>query len=385
MRKMDNYSRTFGKLQEDEFYKEILEIGEESSWSEHKTSEIQFIPLTEENIETTELIYGIDSKILEDTLLNSGIMVDIDGERHCVRNDAIQSIQGVIGLSGSALKYMNKENLVHCYNLAAEAVKNQFIMQERSGKINTFHTQRYNVVPATKVYEITTETADKLLGEMEFQRGWSSHSYTEAQWILSDCADDVRKAYANIMNSAVSKYRSESDVLPTMRMGCSDVGKNTIVCNTALRIGKVNVPINNISVKHMNSAEKRYREETSNLFAMRMTESLDWVEMMSKIEIRNIINCFIAVCNQIDIGYRWGAPALERHCSRFGDGACSAFDIYLSIYEILNDMTVSGKLSKVSLLTKQECFARMRVLSWPKYDIYGPAGTITWKNKKGDD
>jgi len=96
------------------------------------------------------------------------------------------------------------------------------------------------------------------------------------------------------------------------------------------------------------------------------------------IEILNPVNCMKGVMDKLGIPRKYEAEAVDLFVSQYGEGPCTAHEIYFGISEILYMLACEGE--EGSRITRmEETVARALSVNWTEYDV---PGVYKWKGEE---
>ena len=89
-----------------------------------------------------------------------------------------------------------------------------------------------------------------------------------------------------------------------------------------------------------------------------------------EIEIRNPVNCLLGVCKRVGITKKLAYEAAQAFVDHYGDGPCTAHDVYYGINETVFLLQCDGATGS-RVVQAEETVARALSVRWSDYDIPG--------------
>ena len=405
-RRFDDYVFQADYGQEQDLYNEIVEMEKNSIWVPGITSkDIVILGLDDSplfgDIGSDEvpmmtfaecMRYGIAEDLLDETMIRGQkLVVKLSHTQGLMRNTAYPSLCETAKINGAALGRLFEKNhfeFAEMMNLALSVAKGTTLALERYGKISALHSSAdggYEVMPISKLFEITTSALKDRFGTIDFQHGSNSHGYTSATWELPDARDKILTLYQDAVQAKNSKYAI--NFMPAVRFASSDTA---ISCATlepvfVMPSGATTGFVDPIKVKHSKRGSSNgsktpievFEEEADTVWA-KFEESAKAISELSNITIYNGCNCVVSLCKKYRIPKKYGEAArleVERLTSG-GDPTITAHDLYLAMTEIVaeamrcdaNDRTISNLSEAVNKVLKAD---------WLEHDV---GGMVAWGN-----
>jgi hypothetical protein len=301
----------------------------------------------------------------------------------CLRECARSSLLETAKLNGSSLGRMSPYVFAQCVNWGLSVARGKSLLLERYGKVAAMLSDGYEVMEMPILLAYTKNSLNKNFGESVFNSGYTSHSFTEASWELTDAKSVIQNIYQDaLMKAPQISHAQMADVMPVAHFYSSDTGgsKATLVPEFKLPNGVTFRFTDGIAVKHEKSGEKtgldRYNENIDDLFAQ-FQEAGKVITELASIEIRNPVNCVIELCKKFGIAKRYGSAAVDEiEIATYASPILSAHDIYISLQTAVLEAQQRGA-SRQTINQTSETMARiLKIKDWKDYDV---SGVSAWK------
>ncbi len=402
----DSYEFQAVSGEEDSLYQEILEMEDNSRWMPGVTSkDIQVLGLEDAPIfndiasedgmpmvTIKEAVrYGMEEELVQETLSRGmGLIISTGHSYGLMRDTAYSSLCETAKINGAALGRLyekNKFEFSELMNLALSVAKGTSLLLERYGKISALHSNAdggYDVMPISKLFEITALALESRFGKTDFRKGYNSHGYTAALWELPEAQDRLLKMYQDALHNYDSQYAI--NFMPAVRFASSDTATSCAVLEPQFIMdsGAGVSFVEPVKVKHSKrgsgTREKSpievFEEEANSLWA-KFEESAEVIQRLSEIVICNPGNCVVSLCKRFKIPKKYGECA-RREVERLRTigGYLTAHDLYLAMTEIVAEaMRCDAKETVITNLN--ESVAKILKADWGEHDV---GGIVAWGN-----
>lgn len=375
----DGFQKPF-QTQED-FLDFIKGITRSSLWERKKSKDLRLIVLDEDSkianeLKTKYADSGMDEGILEDTIANTGLVLKAKGEYYPVRSCAVHSILDRAGISGPALRKVDKNVYARILNDCLKVARGEALLRISEGKVSAVlggDSHDYAVLDMEKIFMLTVEYLyDKFQGCC-YIGGFYEHSFASALWELSG-EDDLLKAY---QEELIMRGLDREEMRPVIRVATSDTGISGANIYPMLVTGmeKKTIALGEpLKLEHKSGATIQKYEEQLQMIYGKYKLAIGKLTSLLEIEISNPVNCMMGVMKRVGISKKLGMEAVDLFKAQWGENPCSAHDIYYGISEILFMLETSGEEgSKIAGM--EETIARALSVNWTEYDV---PGDVKW-------
>lgn len=383
MEEMNVYADGFQKLflTQDDFLDFIKKITRGSQWERKRSKELRFVSFEEGSRMDQELRQqyvdcGMDEGILKDTLTGTGLLLKLKGKYYPVRSCAIHSILNRAGISGPALRKLNKTVYANILSECLKVARGDALLRFSEGKVSAIlggDSYDYAVLDMEKIFMLAVEFLQENFKGCTYLGGFYEHSCTSAVWELSG-EDKLLEAYHKELTLKGMKV---DDMKPVIRVSTSDTGDSGANIYPMLVSGmeKRTIALGDaLKLKHKNSASIRDFEEQLKMVYGKYQLAIGRLTSLLEIDIINPVNCMKGVMKKIGIPKKLGMEAVELFRAQHGEASCSAHDIYYGISEVLFMLETNGEEGS-RIADMEEMVARALSVSWDDYDI---AGEVRW-------
>lgn len=383
MEEMNVYADEFQKnfLTQDSFLDFIKRIARGSQWERKRSKELKLVSYEEGSHIDQELRQqyadcGMDEGILKDTLTGTGLLLKLKGKYYPVRNCAIHSILDRAGISGPALRKVNKTVYANILSECLKVARGDALLHFSEGKVSAIlggDSHDYAVLDMEKIFMLAVEYLQENFKGCTYLGGFYEHSCSSAVWELSG-EDDLLKAYRKEL---MLRGMTVNDMKPVIRVTTSDTGNSGANIYPMLVSGmdKRTISLGEaLKLKHKNSASIRDFEEQLKMVYGKYQLAIGRLTGLLEIDIINPIHCMIGVMKKIGVPKKLGMEAVDLFQAQYGESPCSAHDIYYGISEVLFMLETNGEEGS-KIADMEETVARALAVNWPEYDM---AGEIKW-------
>ena len=303
-----------------------------------------------------------------------------------VRNTAVQGIERVAKISGSALGRMNRRLYSETMNNAFSVARGSALALIRYGKLSGLHSGAdggYMVMPISKLLDISADALTRRFGEAVLRKGTNSHGFTRAMWELPDAQSRLIDMYQKALKDHHSQYAV--NFMPGVDFHSSDTAGSCASLdpvfftgkNTSLRF------VEGVHIKHLRRGNTReqegidlFAEEAQNIFAKFEDATKVIAELAGK-KIYNPANCCVRLCNRFRIAPKYGQAALDE-VERIAAGELfiSAHDLYIAMSEVLAEAERQDASEGV-MTNLEEALMKIVHADFTRDDV---SGVVSWGN-----
>lgn len=341
-----------------------------------------------------------DPELIEDTRSTNGmgLAINLGHQYALLRNTAYNGLCNAAKINGSALSNLLRKDakvedsiggrvgFAEIINIATTVAKGSALALMRYGKLSALHSNAdggYEVMPISKLLEITADAIRSRFGTAKFVEGYNSHSYTSAVWTLPDAQSRLLQMYQDAIDkNGGSKYAV--DFMPIVRFSSSDTSASCATLEPMFEVSRNETPIrfcDPVKIKHTKRSDKSkkigleaFQEQSQTIYA-KFEESAKKIAELSSITVMNPCNCVVSLCNKYDIGKKYGEAARAEVEAISGGAYLSAHDVYLSMTEVVAEAIRLGA-SDETITRMEEAVAKVLHADWAEHDI---GGTVPWK------
>lgn len=383
---LDDYEAIF--TDQADFIAEVEDMEENSEWiSGVPSNGLQLEAILPLEVFETAPKYNLDTALTMDTA-ESGtqLILDIGGQKMLVRKCAKDSLTETAKLFGSALGRMTANVYSETLNNGFSVARGNSKILQRYGKISSCHSDGdsgYAVMPIPDLVKITQAVLRNKFGEMDFQYGYNSHSFTEAVWHLPEAQNKLLTLYQDALDSVHSQSSYAINFMPAVRFISSDTSNScaTLQPMFELETSRYIHFCDGIKVKHSAKPTGKYglelyEESIAEIFA-KFDESIEQIKKLATIDILYPENTVIGLCKKFGIAKKYGEAAREEVVHMLGYGTVSAHDVYLAMTAVLQDAATKN-VSKIIYNNLDEALSKIAMLQdWSEFDV---GGVVAWKD-----
>lgn len=138
----------------------LTERGKASKWIRKPTKSLRLLPLEKE----LDQMEDVPSEILKDTERNTQLVLKVKGELYPVRKCAIRTILSRAGVSGTALRKLEKPTYARVVNYCLQVASGDSLIKVSDGKISAVHggdAHDYCILDMKTIFETTMKYLHK--------------------------------------------------------------------------------------------------------------------------------------------------------------------------------------------------------------------------------
>ena len=371
----DSYRGVF--CNQEEFLSCLKRIGENSYWDRKKVKSLRLVAMTEDSQMAKDMKEqyaneGLDTEIIADTIINTGLLLKVKNQYFPVRDCAIKSILERAGIKGPGLKKVEKNVYARILNDCLKVAKGEALLRISEGKVSAVlggDCHDYAVLDMEQIFLHSVEYLNDQFKGCKYLGGFYEHDMASALWELSG-EDELLKAYKKEL---ILHGKAVEDMKPMIRITTSDTGAGGANIYPMLVAGKENTTINlgePLRLGHRNGTKISEFDNQLNMIYGKYQLATGNLIKLLQIDIQYPLNCMKGVMDKLGIARKYAAEAVELFKAQFGEELCTAHDLYYGISEILYMLECEG--AEGSRITKmEETIARALSINWEAYDIPG--------------
>ena len=371
----DSYRGVF--CNQEEFLSCLKRIGENSYWDRKKVKSLRLVAMTKDSQMAKDMKEqyakeGLDTEIIADTIINTGLLLKVKNQYFPVRDCAIKSILDRAGIKGPGLKKVEKNVYARILNDCLKVAKGEALLRISEGKVSAVlggDCHDYAVLDMEQIFLHSVEYLNDHFKGCKYLGGFYEHDMASALWELSG-EDELLKAYKKEL---ILHGKAVEDMKPMIRITTSDTGAGGANIYPMLVAGKENTTINlgePLRLGHRNGTKISEFDNQLNMIYGKYQLATGNLIKLLQIDIQYPLNCMKGVMDKLGIARKYAAEAVELFKAQFGEELCTAHDLYYGISEILYMLECEG--AEGSRITKmEETIARALSINWEAYDIPG--------------
>ena len=365
-----------GFFREGDFLAFIEEREENSDWGKVKSSELRFYPIADGQRASSMLEEKLREKgkecVFKDTMEHTRLILKVRDELYPIRSCAIKTILERARVSGNALNKVQKTELAQILNYCMKVAGGDALLRFCEDKISAVHggdASDYAVLKTPELFRRTVEYLQDNFSGYTFAGASYDHSIVTAVWSL-DSEDALLKEY----KESLQTHGLPCDEIQLgLRLTTSDTGQSGANLYPMIFFGSElrNIPLGSpLKLHHKNKADLARFDEQLNLLYAQYSKALGNMQSMMDVYVLHPINAMLGVMKRIGIPKKYATLIAEDYRLKRGDTACSAYEAYLQISEVIYLMQCDGaEGSKIVMM--EENIARAVHLRWKDYDFAG--------------
>lgn len=365
-----------GFFREGDFLAFIEEREENSDWEKVKSSELRFYPIADGQRASSMLEEKLREKgkecVFKDTMEHTRLILKVRDELYPIRSCAIKTILERARVSGNALNKVQKTELAQILNYCMKVTGGDALLRFCEDKISAVHggdASDYAVLKTPELFRRTVEYLQDNFSGYTFAGASYDHSIVTAVWSL-----DNEEALLKEYKESLQTHGLPCDEIQLgLRLTTSDTGQSganlypMIFFDSELR----NIPLGSpLKLHHKNKADLARFDEQLNLLYAQYSKALGNMQSMMDVYVLHPINAMLGVMKRIGVPKKYATLIAEDYRLKCGDTACSVYEAYLQISEVIYLMQCDGaEGSKIVMM--EENIARAVHLRWKDYDFAG--------------
>lgn len=365
-----------GFFREGDFLAFIEEREENSDWGKVKSSELRFYPIADGQRASSMLEEKLREKgkecVFKDTMEHTRLILKVRDELYPIRSCAIKTILERARVSGNALNKVQKTELAQILNYCMKVAGGDALLRFCEDKISAVHggdASDYAVLKTPELFRRTVEYLQDNFSGYTFAGASYDHSIVTAVWSL-----DNEEALLKEYKESLQTHGLPCDEIQLgLRLTTSDTGQSGANLYPMIFFGSElrNIPLGSpLKLHHKNKADLARFDEQLNLLYAQYSKALGNMQSMMDVYVLPPINAMLGVMKRIGIPKKYATLIAEDYRLKRGDTACSAYEAYLQISEVIYLMQCDGaEGSKIVMM--EENIARAVHLRWKDYDFAG--------------
>ena len=365
-----------GFFREGDFLAFIEEREENSDWEKVKSSELRFYPIADGHRASSMLEEKLREKgkecVFKDTMEHTRLILKVRDELYPIRSCAIKTILERARVSGNALNKVQKTELAQILNYCMKVAGGDALLRFCEDKISAVHggdSSDYAVLKTPELFRRTVEYLQDNFSGYTFAGASYDHSIVTAVWSL-----DNEEALLKEYKESLQTHGLPCDEIQLgLRLTTSDTGQSGANLYPMIFFGSElrNIPLGSpLKLHHKNKADLARFDEQLNLLYAQYSKALGNMQSMMDVYVLHPINAMLGVMKRIGIPKKYATLIAEDYRLKRGDTACSAYEAYLQISEVIYLMQCDGaEGSKIVMM--EENIARAVHLRWKDYDFAG--------------
>ena len=365
-----------GFFREGDFLAFIEEREENSDWEKVKSSELRFYPIADGQRASSMLEEKLREKgkecVFKDTMEHTRLILKARDELYPIRSCAIKTILERARVSGNALNKVQKTELAQILNYCMKVAGGDALLRFCEDKISAVHggdASDYAVLKTPELFRRTVEYLQDNFSGYTFAGASYDHSIVTAVWSL-----DNEEALLKEYKESLQTHGLPCDEIQLgLRLTTSDTGQSGANLYPMIFFGSElrNIPLGSpLKLHHKNKADLARFDEQLNLLYAQYSKALGNMQSMMDVYVLHPINAMLGVMKRIGVPKKYATLIAEDYRLKRGDTACSVYEAYLQISEVIYLMQCDGaEGSKIVMM--EENIARAVHLRWKDYDFAG--------------
>lgn len=365
-----------GFFREGDFLAFIEEREENSDWEKVKSSELRFYPIADGQRASSMLEEKLREKgkecVFKDTMEHTRLILKVRDELYPIRSCAIKTILERARVSGNALNKVQKTELAQILNYCMKVTGGDALLRFCEDKISAVHggdASDYAVLKTPELFRRTVEYLQDNFSGYTFAGASYDHSIVTAVWSL-----DNEEALLKEYKESLQTHGLPCDEIQLgLRLTTSDTGQSGANLYPMIFFGSElrNIPLGSpLKLHHKNKADLARFDEQLNLLYAQYSKALGNMQSMMDVYVLHPINAMLGVMKRIGVPKKYATLIAEDYRLKRGDTACSVYEAYLQISEVIYLMQCDGaEGSKIVMM--EENIARAVHLRWKDYDFAG--------------
>lgn len=369
---LDNYHTTFDSYRVMQDYHE--EQAKKSQWYRCRVNDLQVEPLTKSSSlygNLSEFAPGTSMEAVEDTAVNLGLAILVDGHYYPIRTTAYKSLLDRAKIGGTALPKLNREVLAEVLNACLHLYSAEALLLIRDEKIAAVHSgdpADYSILPVDELLKKLQLKLDTRFPGNQFDSGYCDHSMVSAAWSMPNQKEDLLGAYAKLLASQ-GKTTMASKLTPGIRFMTSDTGVASAKVSALLLGGQHPIHIGGcIAVDHRHKTTVANFETALDQLFAQFGDSVAKLQKLLEIHLDYPVNAMTRICKKLSLPKKAALEAISMYEMAYGGGSATAHDVFLAMQEIPFILKTQDT-PESKLLVLEENMARALTLKWSDYDL----------------
>lgn len=355
---------------EEAFHEFISEVDARAKWLRVPCTSLKVLVADGNETTCTPIADADMDSLMKDTQEHTGLLLKMPGGIYQLGSTAIKTLKGRARIDGTALADVDKHTLADILNKCLRVAKGQALIRICEGKIRAVLSgdeKDYVILSMPEIYMVSSAYVNGDFDKADFLMGYADHSTSNAIWELED--EKLTKAYQELL---VQYGRATEEKLKAaVRITTSDVGTSGANIFYSLTGNNRSVILGEaLKVKHKNC--KGIEDFTDNMESIfdYYKEVLRGVMRLCNVHLNYPANAMAGIMKKAGFGKKLIAETVEGYKAAGGDQACSAYEVYCGICEVLSIARLHGE-SERNLLKMEEKVASCVSRRWHDFDIPG--------------
>lgn len=362
----------------DSFLSFLKDRKESSMWLTAPSRSLQFEPIERDTPIGNRIMqiyeHNGKSEILLDTMENTSILLNVNGNDYPVRSCALKTILERARISGNALSKVSTSVFAQILNYCMDVASGNSLVKVADEKVSAVHggdPKDYAVLEMLPLFQRVKDFLDAEFPGNQFIAANYDHSIVTAIWSLDGQAGDLLSTYEREINARGLK--GKNSFKPALRFSTSDVGTSganlypILLKKSGNRIIPLGYPI---KTAHEHGADMEYFNEQLHMLYARFKEAIEKQTVLMDIELRYPYYAMLGALKRIGAPRKLSFEAADLFAAQQGDHPCSAYEIYLAMSEVIFIAQCSGA-SGTRIAQLEEILARALNINWHEYDRPG--------------
>ena len=361
----DDFSKAFQN--EMSFHEYLAETDGRAQWIRVPAKSLYVLPMAEAAgvLETEEE----KRQIRADTRKHTGLLLQTKKGVYPLGTTAIGTLKDRARIKGTALLEVKTPVFAGILNECLKVAKGNALLRFSEGKVRgtlSGDEADYAIISMPELFMIASAYIHA--GQnARFVSGYADHSMAQVTWQL--CSRELAEAYGELMEEHGKKPFGEIQIF--VRVTSSDVGASGANIFISMLDGGCRIILGEaLRIKHQ---YKRGLEEFAgnmeSLFQY-YRQKLKNVGRLCDIPVSYPVNTLAELMKSQGFGKKLAAETVERFKTVFGEGPCSAYEVYCGLCESVFFAKKNGS-GTASLVKLEEKIARCLSARWHDYDIPG--------------
>lgn len=368
----DSYCTTFGTFSEmmDYHWKQSVN----SKWARVQVRDLEVEPLSK-----TSPLYGAPSafasgtsnEAVEDTAANLGLALRVDGQLYPARDTAYKSLLDRAKIGGTALPKLSREVLAEVLNACLKLFGAEALVLIRDEKVTAVHSgdpSDYSILPIDTLLKTLQDKLDARFTGNQFERGYSDHAITSAEWTMPEQKEDLLGSYTKLLDTQGYSTLAKK-LVPGIRFTTSDAGLASAKVSAMLVGAQYPIYIGGcVEVSHRHQAKvSDFDIALDQLFAQ-FGDNIAKLMKLQEIHLDYPVNAMTRVCKKLSMPKKAAVEAIAMYEMAYGGGPATAHDVFMALQEIPFILR-SENAPESKLIVLQENMSRALSLKWSDYDL----------------
>ena len=371
----DNFSCIF--RDPGDFFCFLKDREDNSEWLMSPSRDLRFSPL-EKGSPAGNLFMQLNAlngsgDVLIDTMENTGLLMEVNGESYPVRSCALKSVLERARISGNALSKLKKSVFAEILNYCMGIATGDSLIKIADAKVSAVHGGDPKDYAKMEMLDLFEHVFDYLNCEFpghHFITAHFDHAMVTAIWRLDGQANQLMDTYKR---EVAAKGLDPNGIVPALRFSTSDVGMGGANLYPIFFRGSNNriVPLGYpIKTEHRYGVDLDYFDKQLRLLYARFGDAIKAQMRLLDIEIRYPCTTLLGVLKKIGAPKKYSYDAADNFMAINGDTPCTAYELYLQMSEVIFEAQCDG-VAGIRIAQLEETIARALRVAWSDFDRPG--------------